>query len=108
MKAFKELLQKTVFLSICFIAGQLLFLSMASAQEPSVSARNYPGGADEQDLKVQPALQDPKMKTDRKTFEQKVMSNIFKKSSDNKVSGSEAKTQTNQEKNRSNRTQKKN
>jgi hypothetical protein len=61
----------TVLYAIC--SGSVSFAETSSAN------RQYPGGADEQDLRVQTELADPTLKTDRKSFEQKIMQNIFKK-----------------------------
>lgn len=65
------------------LAFAVLFItlggSLAIAVETSSANRQYPGGADEQDLRVQPELADPTLKTDRRSFEQKIMQNIFKK-----------------------------
>lgn len=54
-------------------------LTMAADAQAPASARQYPGGADEQDLKVQPELKPPTAKTDRRTMDQKVLQNFLRK-----------------------------
>src|SRR5687768_7820823 len=59
--------------------------SPANAAEPTGKkrvTRNYPGGQDEEDLKVLPELNRPDVVIDRKTIEQNVLKNFLKKSED--------------------------
>ncbi len=63
------------------VLGTGLSLTVFASDEVSSTAarRQYPGGSDEQDLRVQTEMVDPALKTDRRTFEEKIMQNIFKK-----------------------------
>lgn len=58
------------------------FLSFAE-KDPVIKSvskkRQYPGGADEEDLKVQDELKVPVAKTDRRSIEIQVLRNHFKK-----------------------------
>lgn len=62
-----------------FLFSVILTLSLSKAL--AAQDRQYPGGDDEQDLKVQENMTDPVVKMDRKTFEQKITKGIFKKQS---------------------------
>lgn len=71
---------KSNFLFSLFVFSFAFLLSSVGSANSSTT-RQYPGGADEQDLRVQPELQEPTLKTDRRTFEQNIMKNVFKKNS---------------------------
>ncbi|OFZ17749.1 MAG: hypothetical protein A2Z20_02630 [Bdellovibrionales bacterium RBG_16_40_8] len=51
-----------------------LFIGVAALKD-----RVYPGGHDEEDLKVQETLRSPVITVDRRMLEQKVLKNYFKK-----------------------------
>lgn len=53
--------------------------SMLSHQTSKGLARAYPGGADEEDLKVQAELKVPSLKTDRRSLQIEVLKTEFKK-----------------------------
>ncbi len=64
-----------------FLAVVLVAISAEVLAAPSEKkAREYAGGADEDDLKVQTELPVPPVKVDRKSIEQKVLSGVLKKS----------------------------
>jgi hypothetical protein len=66
---------------VLFIAIVVLGSSLSLAADgPPATARQYPGGADEQDLKVQPKLVPPAAKLDRRTLDQKVLQSFLRKS----------------------------
>ncbi|MEK6554600.1 MAG: hypothetical protein AABZ31_05125 [Bdellovibrionota bacterium] len=68
--------------SLLISAALLVFTQFGGfsyAAETAPANRQYPGGIDEQDLRVQTEMTNPTLKTDRRTFEQKIMQNIFKK-----------------------------
>jgi hypothetical protein len=76
---------KTCVLPVLFLFT-ILSSSFGFAQEEkdtSASAGNqkraYPGGRDEEDLKVQESLPTPTALADRRSIEQKVLKNYFKK-----------------------------
>lgn len=51
------------------------------AVEGDKKNRAYPGGVDEDDLKVQPELPTPPLKLDRRTLEQRALQGLLKKDS---------------------------
>lgn len=75
IKKFFLLLVGAALLPLCFVEE----LSAAEKVNPSNQTRQYPGGRDEEDLKVQEELRTPTATLDRRTIEQKVLKNYLKK-----------------------------
>lgn len=75
------MIQSSPMTNALLIFSILSFSLTVWAADPSTaaSARQYPGGADEQDLKVQPQLTPPTAKIDRRTMDQRVLQNFLRK-----------------------------